>query len=306
VKLLVLVCVVLLAQSGVATADVAALERGPIQKLPALPAPVFPAVERATSNAGAAAEGTVWATLEALARLSESDYVAWMSDDFRFESDDPEFRAAFPHGMSRADERTFAHHLLGGLESSSDGRHLPHASMINVLAGPMVVTDGPATDGAVRVVLEHFHVHVFFADGSNMDLGDSPSVFDVVLTEAGWRIRRWTERGASGEPDEALADDTSPQPQSDSAASAPLRLSITARADRPRNALVFDLTLPSAGGAIDLFDVMGRRVTRRDLGGVGAGRRSLTLDGGAYPAGVYWARVRQGASQATARLVWVR
>ena len=49
-----------------------------------------------------------------------------------------------------------------------------------------------------------------------------------------------------------------------------------------------------------------RGVRQRDLSDLGAGHHVVALDGSDLGTGVYWARVRQGASEATARVVWTR
>ncbi len=58
---------------------------------------------------------------------------------------------------------------------------------------------------------------------------------------------------------------------------------------------------------LELLDVSGRRVAAREVGGLGAGSHVLKLaEAGQVPAGVYWARLSQGARHLLARGVVIR
>ncbi len=67
-------------------------------------------------------------------------------------------------------------------------------------------------------------------------------------------------------------------------------------------------SLPDAQPAtLELFDVSGRRVWSRDVGGFGAGEHTVRIgDEARLPVGVYLARLRQGARAASARVVVIR
>ena len=67
-------------------------------------------------------------------------------------------------------------------------------------------------------------------------------------------------------------------------------------------------SLPATGPAtIEIFDVAGRSVLRRDVGWMGAGDHVVLLGSGFHPApGVYMVRLEQGAHTAFARSVVVR
>ena len=56
---------------------------------------------------------------------------------------------------------------------------------------------------------------------------------------------------------------------------------------------------------LDVMDTAGRRIARQDLGGLGAGRHTVSL-AGAPRSGVYWARVSQAGKSATAHFVLVQ
>jgi hypothetical protein len=71
---------------------------------------------------------------------------------------------------------------------------------------------------------------------------------------------------------------------------------------------VVTFSLPVAGPAtLELYDVQGRTVLRREVGSFGVGRHRMKLDArGALPAGVYALRLRQGERQALVRAVVMR
>ena len=66
-------------------------------------------------------------------------------------------------------------------------------------------------------------------------------------------------------------------------------------------------TLPGTGRAtLDLVDVAGRRVVRREVGGLGPGRHSMVLGDAAHIApGLYWLRLTRAGQVRTARVVVV-
>ena len=260
----------------------------------------------------------VWAMLEAFADRSETAYAGWMSDDFRFDSDDPDFRASTPNGMDRAAEEQFARHLFRGGKLSPDGRALPTATRVQLSAGPVLATAVAMPHDQAHVTLAHLEVSIALSDGSTLELGETRNELWLVRTPAGWRVRRWQETHPAPDALDAVAQrlahavnarDTlapSTAAQEPPAPVATERVALAPHMDRERAALVFDVTLPAAGGSLEVFDVMGRRVIRRDLSDLGAGHHVVALDGHELGVGVYWARIQQGVNVATARVVWIR
>lgn len=259
----------------------------------------------------------VWGMLQAFADRSDTGYTAWMSDDFRFGSDDPDFRASSPGGMDRAAEAQFAQHLFRGGKLAPDGRPLPTATSVKLTVGPVSASLADLPGGQVRVLLPHLEVSLEMADGSRLELGETESEMLVVRTAAGWRVRRWQERhlpmaaldsvvtrlaGAAASQD-SLARSRPVLPRV-TAAIEPMLL--MPHLDRAREALVFDVALPAAGGTLEVFDVMGRQVMRHDLSDMSAGRHAIALDAHDLGAGVYWARLRQNGNATSAKLVWTR
>jgi hypothetical protein len=185
--------------------------------------------------------------------------------------------------------------------------------------GPVLVVSVDSSTGEAHVVLEHLEARIALSDGTTIDLGDTRNVLELALTEAGWRVRRWSETHALPAAEDSLAQrltraagrhpesgSAAASPRDSQAASPPARLALAARVDRVQDALVFDLALPQSGGALELFDVAGRQIARHDLTGLGPGRRTLAVDGASYPAGVYFARLKQGDEAATAKIVWIQ
>jgi hypothetical protein len=89
---------------------------------------------------------------------------------------------------------------------------------------------------------------------------------------------------------------------------APLRLSLEgARPNPTRGALRVWLTLPSHEPAtLELIDVAGRRVLRREVGALGPGRHAVTLNTPSQRAGLYFLRLSQGGLSRNARVVVIR
>jgi hypothetical protein len=243
-----------------------------------------------------APEFAVWSIFQGFERRNPEEYVRTMSDDFVFDSDEPAFRDAYPHGMSRADEAAFLRHLVNG-GTSGNGVLRPAVTWIVSTLGPMHVTILAQDERHARALVENYLVRIGFGDGSAVELGATRNEMELELQDDAWVVRRWHET-LGGEPD---TGHVAAQP----AAAAPLRLALVPRPERGR-AMRFDLVLPAQGGRLELYDVMGRRVGDRDLEGLAPGVHAIALDGSAYPSGIYWARVRQARESVTARVTWLR
>jgi len=254
----------------------------------------------APAPADAGPDAVIWRLFDRFEHRDVEGYIAPMADDYRFDSDDADFRAAHPAGMDRDAERAFATHLFVGGGRAANGGALPVAVNVEETVGPMHVTllEDDGSHAVVRI--GHYRVRVTFADGSGADLGESDNVVELVREDGAWRVRRWHETPAGAEPDSgAVTRATAVKP------GAPvLRLALAAGVARGGE-LRLDLTLPAPGGRLELFDVQGRRLDERVLDGLAAGTHAVAL-GRALPAGVYWARLRQGRETVSARVVWMR
>lgn len=67
-------------------------------------------------------------------------------------------------------------------------------------------------------------------------------------------------------------------------------------------------TLPGAGPAhLEVFDVRGRRCISRDVGALGLGIHTLSIDGsGAWRPGIYYVRLQRGGKSRSVRVVLMR
>jgi hypothetical protein len=74
-----------------------------------------------------------------------------------------------------------------------------------------------------------------------------------------------------------------------------------------RGALRLRFTLPDASAAtLAVYDAAGRRVWSRDVGALGAGVHSLSVDGSTLRPGLYLVRLARGGKKLDARAVLVR
>jgi len=264
---------------------------------------------------GAEPAAAVRSMFEAFRQRSAVGYVAWMTEDFAFDSDDPDFVAAFPTGMSRADELTFAGNLFrdGGDRLADASR--AHAVGVTIEIGPIVALPADDHPGQVRAAVERLQVRITLSDGTSIELGGTRAEIDLVLTEAGWRVRRWHERHGPPAGDDSNTTRAAHEGRSDSTGTAepapsavdappPLRLALAAPTDRARPSPVFDVTLPREGAVLEVFDVMGRRIARWDLSALPPGHHLVGGGGPRYRAGIYWARLRQSDEAITRRMVW--
>lgn len=125
--------------------------------------------------------------------------------------------------------------------------------------------------------------------------------FDRVLVE--WRYRDINYTWAlTWEP-------WSPLDPTSVSAGAGARLTLGVASPHPvRGDLIAGFSLASDSPAmLEVFDVTGRRLLRRDVSAMGAGAHRLNLTGGSrLPPGVYTMRLAQGARVARARAVVVR
>jgi hypothetical protein len=241
---------------------------------------------------------------DAFARRSLPEYLASFDPEFLFTSDDTTCRTNHPVGMSLADEAQYAGALLAGEGEQCTG--LPHATHIQMTLRWLSTRPEHPTGNTATVTIEGLRVRIDLSDGDCFDTGEARHELLLVRSPDGWRVRRWTEVEA----DSQATSDTAALAGADSSAVAgpafPDRLGVIAFADHSLNAMIFRVGLPRAGGVLEMFDVQGRRVASRDLEGLRPGYHRVSLDGGSYPAGIYWARVRQGEDAATVRVVWVR
>ena len=201
--------------------------------------------------------------------------------------------------MSRADEDSFATHLFEGGGHDASGNPLPAATRV-ILDADLDPSKTLVKGKEADVRIDWSRMQAMLSNGDTLHFGDTRLDFELRLEEAGWRVRRWVETVL---PAGAVAQ---PIVSSGGGAASRIFLTLRARPQSKQGRLLFDLVLPKAGAVLEMFDVMGRRITRRDLSDLVPGRHTVALDGGSVPSGVYWARVRQNEATAVAKVVWVQ
>jgi hypothetical protein len=264
------------------------------------PAPAVPAVS-AIHDAGP--EVALYTLFHAFEQRDPGGWVDGLSVDYFFDSDDPDFHSAHPKGFGREDELAFATHLFREPPFRA-GRRLPVATNVSELIGPMHVRIIAGDRTHATALVEHYVVGLTFDDGSGASLGATRNQFDLELQDGRWWITRWLEHvEVAGEPDSDAVVAT--RPGVTDAASRP-RLALAIHADPAANRIVCSLTLPRAGGSLELYDAMGRRMLHRNLDRLAAGRGTFTITAPGIPSGIYWAQVRQGGESVSARVSWIQ
>lgn len=266
-------------------------------------------------------------TLEAIARgyrdRSADSVAAYYTADFRFHSFGDTL-LKFVEGIDRAHELAMLHRLFEGVIQGGDTLHSPADSVGMLLDGfdEGVDPEHPDSTQHYRVVVVGRFELGFRTGGTRLVTVSSKHIFhlvrgDVAVLVPGqpaepdrWYVRRWLEdvsgvlealrqrQGDCGEP-------PLPVPGHGSA-------SIVALAIRPQTnpacaKLRVTCDLPDAGTArVEVYDVSGRRVNRRDVAAVGPGSVNVEAGTGAKLApGAYWLRLSQGTRPPVTRMVMV-
>ena len=123
------------------------------------------------------------------------------------------------------------------------------------------------------------------AGAPNSDGADSPAGRGAGYV---WELRR-----------------TVPSEPAPTASSEQLELTVYPNPFRERLAAAVMLERPQLV-MLEVVDVLGRVVARRELGRLTAGRHEVALGGGAWGAGTYLVRVTAGAQSVTERITLVR
>ncbi|MBI5169126.1 MAG: T9SS type A sorting domain-containing protein [Candidatus Eisenbacteria bacterium] len=246
---------------------------------------------------------TVLAMYAAFERRDPDGWVAGMSRRYRFESDEPGFAQRHPRGFGRDDELAFASHLFRGGGRAPDGRPLPLVAQVDAPLGAVSVE--LRSVGAKRAVahVERLAFRLTFDDGSQVMLEGSDNVLELALEDGEWRVVAWHERVAGGEAPVAADPVADEGREASDDGALPDRLAIRRLGGLAGGTIAFELALPARGGKLELFDVQGRRVAKRDLDGLAPGMRRVELPASGVPAGTYWARVQQSDAVVTTRVI---
>jgi hypothetical protein len=271
-------------------------------------------------------------TLEAVARgyrdRSADSILVHYTADFMFHSFGDSL-VSYTTGSGRAEQAEWLHNLFEGVMRGADTLHAPPDSVGFTMDGFRDGVDPEHPDSTqhyqvvevgryemgLRVGEQRFYTkskkHVFhFVRGDVAHL-----VPGQPADSTRWYVRRWLEDvsgvleslakndGACGEPQAPVA-----APRAGGAVPvASLALAIRPLMNPACARLEVACDLPERGPArIDVYDVGGRRMNRRDLTAAAPGR--MTIEAGAgvkLPPGPYWVRISQGQYAPATRMVLV-
>jgi hypothetical protein len=271
-------------------------------------------------------------TLEAIARgyrdRSADSVLAHYTADFLFHSFGDSV-ADYTAGSGRAEQEAWLRGLFGGVIRGADTLRAPADSVGFTLDGFREGVDPEHPDST-----QHYQVVEVGRYEMGLRIGDArfitkskKHVFHFVRGDVAhlvpgqpadsvrWYVRRWLEdvsgvleslaksNGGCGEPQEPV-----PGPRSGGAApAASVALAIRPLTNPACAKLELACDLPQSGPArVDVYDVSGRRMNRRDVTAAAPGR--LTIEAGAgvkLPPGPYWVRISQGKYAPATRMVLV-
>ncbi len=248
-----------------------------------------------------------------------------LADDFLFTSDDADFVAAWPHGMTRTDERNFVTKIAFGGTSSS-GVALPPVVRMRVRIASFEIEPASADADHARVIARGVECEMFTAAGPlAIEAGDqtfelvrtgdaSESPLAGLFSSGAWRIRAWREivARAAAPAEVAARTDTAPAPaaganRESSSVGERIRFGIRRLSALRAWPVQLAIAMPQAGTArFELFDVAGRLRMDRAMEAAGPGELSLTIADRDVRAGCYFARVKSGNEVVTTRVIVLR
>jgi len=269
-------------------------------------------------------------TLEAVARgyrdRSADSVAAYYAADFRFHSFG-DTMARFVEGIDRDSELLMLKSLFEGTIRGGDTLRAPADSVGLILDGFEEGVDAEHPDST-----QHYRVVVVGRFELGFRVGDTrfttmskKHVFHMVRGDAAqlvagqpaspdrWYVRRWLEdvsgvlealgqrQGDCGEPQAPVVGKSSGGPGAIAA------LAIRPQANPTCAKIRLTCDLPAAGKAqVEVYDVSGRRVNRRDVAVAGPGHVSVEAGAGAkLLPGAYWVRLSQGPHPPVTRMVMV-
>lgn len=254
------------------------------------------------------ARETVEGFYRAYARIDVEGLSLRTHAEFVSLSEDPEFREAYPQGLSLAGELR----VLEGIRASVAAATGEQVRLSVAHAGLTLESHALAE---TAVVVAGAPVLRLQAGGQEEQVASLRHRFVLVRSEGSdgaWRILRWIEE--LGEPDTTGRDEVlaARVPDRSPAAPAldedmPLELAFARAAAEPGPLLVFALALPRATDVtVSLIDVQGRVQERARWPGMAGGRHTVRLRGADASPGIYWARLQAGAERRDVRVTLVR
>jgi len=274
------------------------------------------------------------ATLERLAdgyrNRSPEAVIATMTADFRFHTRGDSLMEFFS-GMSREDEARMVHGMLHGSIHDGDTLMPPADSVGMVIDGISEGVDPEHPDSTQHyevLTVRRFEMAVRLHTGEHLLSTSALHVFHVVRGDAAvrapgqpadstrWYVRRWLEdvsgvnselAGREGGCGEEPAPTPGPRSRSTGTPALPTVLAVHALTNPACAKLEVRCDLPGREPArVDVYDVSGRLVNRRDIEIAAAGTMTIEAGRGArLNPGVYWVRVGQGLRTPVTRMVVV-
>jgi hypothetical protein len=261
---------------------------------------------------------------------SAGSVTANLTSDFRFHHRGDDL-AGFVDGTSREDEARVIEGMLHGVIRGGDTLMAPADSVGMILDGISEGVDPEHPDSTLHyevLTVRRFELGVRTTRGERLVIGSPLNAFHVVrgdvavLTEGQradstrWYVRRWLEdlsavkqdlaerEGGCGEP---AAPVPGPRSGGGRAPAPPTTLAVHALTNPACSRLEIRCDLPGTEPArVDVYDVSGRRVNRRDVMVAAAGTMTIEAGIGArLEPGVYWVRVGQGQRTPVTRMVAV-
>jgi hypothetical protein len=246
---------------------------------------------------------------EALEARSVADYSALLAANFHFHTTDAFMDSALGGSIDREREIGTLRNLF---EGGADTTQMPRADSISAKVGPYEVQDDPEHPDSTRhyqvIAARSFDLMIVVKD-KTYDVSRSRHEYRVVRGDAAvlvpgqpaderhWYFWDWIERPSF------LVDDLDGGPDALPPGAPPLALR---RPPTPlTGALDVTFSLPmTAPATLDLFDVMGRRMMKRAVGGMGPGEHQVRLaEPGQLTPGVYWLRLALGKRVRSEKLI---
>lgn len=283
------------------------------------------------------------AAIHSLARAygdrSIQEFAALLSADYRFHSNTSGVAGmgVFVDGFTREHELTSASELFGvAPREGAAGR--PAATRITATLDSL--SEGPdpehpdSTSHFRVVAARRFQLGISLASGDTIVTGPGLHVFHLVRGDAAirvegqpadssrWYFRRWLEdvagvtlalaekQGGCGDavPNPGVsARSEGGAPVSPASAGAPVNLAIHPLGNPACPTLKLTCDLPGTEpGLLEVFDVTGRMMNRRNLPSLAPGTVRVEAGVGArIMPGVYWVRLSQGARRPTTKMIVV-
>ena len=274
------------------------------------------------------------AALERLAdgyrNRSPEAVIATMTADFRFHTKSDSL-AEFFGGMDREDEARIVNGMLHGSISNGDTLMPPADSVGMTIDGVSEGVDPEHPDSTQHyevLAVRRFEMAIRLHNGQHLWSTSALHVFHVVRGDAAvlapgqpadstrWYVRRWLEdisglnselAGREGGCGEEPAPTPGPHSKSGSTPAVPTVLAVRALTSPACSKLEVRCDLPGREPAhVDVYDVSGRIVNRRNIEIAAAGTMTIEAGRGAQlTPGVYWVRVGQGLRTPVTRMVVV-